>query len=95
MTTDTPTLAAELERMIELRKKAKPGEWFVGVDIDEGGLCLVDDGRHGHDSLFPISCEWHEGRFIADVANFFAQGGPAEQILEMLKEIAHAIPDPE
>lgn len=53
---------ATIREIRVLAEKAAPGPWFTDSKPTIAGLCLVDNGTS---SMFPIKCEWHEGRFIA------------------------------
>lgn len=75
----------KLRELAALRKKCTTqDEWFCGTPTNEQhkkeGLCHVDDGQvHG---MFPITCEWHEGHFIAAAGNM-----DFEEILKYIENL--------
>lgn len=86
------TATTALEKLIEVRKKCTTQEeWFAGTPTDKKnadcGLCQVDDGQtHG---MFPVTCEWHEGRFIAQAANFATDHAP--DLLKRVRQLEDAL----
>jgi hypothetical protein len=58
-----------IEELKALSTKAADGPWCVAPARREDGLAEIEDGRqHG---MFPITGEWHEIEFIANLVNWF------------------------